>query len=147
MVLFNCSCGNKEEVLDFILNVFNNSTIICSKCKKTMKREIDMSKHPNDPRPELKEDAFIWKELLDRLYKINASLYYVFHGLRCAGSKLKLLPEDIKFTFSDEFDDKFINKVRKEHLTPNKDLILATMKKLAKDLNKNKKTSLTDCPF
>jgi hypothetical protein len=153
MAQVNCVCKHSQEINDNILEVFPEAEVICPKCKRMMNGEKSMpnqeletdTKHPYDPREDLKDDTIIWVELLSRLWSLKKDLYYVFHGLRCAGSKLTLYPEDIKFTFSEELNEDIIDKARKEHLTPNKDLILMTMKRLARDLNGNK--TLKDCPF
>lgn len=156
MALFNClSCNIKQEVSDFVFEKFPNSEVCCQKCNKPMKGKKPMSKqveaiikegkHPEDPRPDLKEDAFIWKELLKRFWSLNKELYYAFHALRIGESKLTLLADDVRFTFSKEYTEEFVNKVRNEYLNPNKDIIIITLKRLANDLNKEK--TLEDCPF
>lgn len=143
-------CFKDLEINDYILTVFLEAEFFCDKCKKTIRKEVDMEKqiekkqHPQDPRTDLK-DTFIWDEFLKRIYNLNKDLYFAFHFLRCAGSTFELQEDMLKFSFSDELKEDAKDKIRKENLTPNKDLILVTMKKLAKDLNKNKE--LSECPY
>lgn len=151
-------CGTQEEIPDFIEQVFPESDVICPKCNKAMKGNKPMenatetkvehkeesSKHPEDPRPDLKVDAGLWLELLKRLYVCNKELYFTFHGLRIAGSKLELKNNNIEFTFSDEFDDAFIEKAREKYIKPHAKLIELVMARLAKDVSAS--NSFNSCP-
>lgn len=148
-------CCYENEVDDYMLLLFPQADIICPRCNKAMKwnnkeeKKVEVevnASHPHDPRPDLSKDAKIWVELLKRMFNIKKELYYIFHGMRCAGSKLELKDENIKFTFSNEFDDNKISEIREKYLIPNKDLIKITMRTLAKDMNK-KELSLSDCPY
>lgn len=147
-------CSEKVEIPSYVATIFPEYDIICNKCNKLMKNEKDIKKdytketsndmHPSDPRPDIKEDAMLWLELLNRLWSSKKELYYTFRGFRCAGSKLRLNNGKIEFTFSEEFDNIFIENIRKKYLLPNKDILQIIMNKLSKDMISNE--SLKDCP-
>ena len=42
-----------------------------------------------DPRPDVKEDSQLWEQVLKTAEKIDKKAYWVLHGFRCGGAKLK----------------------------------------------------------
>ena len=103
--------------------------------------------HPNDPREDLIKDSDLWTALLFRFWDMKKEVYYAFHGLRCAGSKLEFKNDKIKFTFSDEFDDDFIKHIKTKYLDPSKDFIQVAMNTLAKEATSKDKKMFEECPF
>ena len=47
-------------------------------------------KNKYDPRPDIKEDSWLWNNVLKTAEKIDGDIYGILHGFRCAGCMLKL---------------------------------------------------------
>lgn len=41
-----------------------------------------------DPRPDLKQDANLWRAVLRTAHKLDRKVYGVLHGIRCLGGRL-----------------------------------------------------------
>lgn len=143
-------CGKCKTVATIpkkAFEVFRKAEVKCVKCKETVKRETSREElgHPNDPRQDLKADSELWLALLCRLWDLNKEIYYIFHGLRIAGSHLSSKDSKIEFKFADEYNADMIANIRTKYLVKHKDLIQGVMSRLARDTANH--TSLQDCPY
>jgi len=105
-------------------------------------------KHPIDPREDdLIGDASLWSILLNRFWDTKKEVYYTFHALRCGGSKLELIGDKVKFTFGEDFEDSFVEKVKTKYLNQHQDFIQIVMNKMSRDLKNGFEKKLEECPF
>ena len=53
---------------------------------------LDNSEYRYDPRPDLSDDSFLWRQLLRLAEKHYPEVYSPLHGFRCRGSKITRYP-------------------------------------------------------
>lgn len=83
---------------------------------KTYKKEA------HDSRPDIKEDHFIWEEVLKVAYKMG-DVYGILHGLRCGGSRLSLDDRSLTFVFGTTFLPTDISRIKTKYIQPHKNEI------------------------
>lgn len=74
-----------------------------------------------DPRPDLREDSWLWERLLPWSYGADGgqeeSLFGALNGFRCGGARLQLDGEGVRFTRGDWPADEYA-ELRNRYLMP-----------------------------
>lgn len=93
------------------------------------------SSGPYDPRPDLLEDAFFWRQALKLAYR-DPEFYGLLHGLRCGGSRIEVRSNgSFKLNVKplvDEWPEYTLETFQAKWLEPHRNMFIALFKDLAK---------------
>lgn len=94
-----------------------------------------MAKPGVDPRPDLREDSFFWRQAL-RLAYPAADFFGLLHGLRCGGARLTITEKgSFRLDFKQVVDDwpgETMDSFRARWLEPHRELFVGLFRDLAK---------------
>lgn len=82
-----------------------------------------------DPKPEL-PNSILWKSLLNYLFPISERLYQAFRGMRTCDADLKIVDNNLNFSFPSDYSEDFKALIRKKYIKPYAGLIKDAMKKV-----------------
>ncbi|MCF8001701.1 MAG: hypothetical protein K9K76_07600 [Halanaerobiales bacterium] len=86
-----------------------------------------------DPRPDLKEDSQLWQKVLKTAEKIDKKAYYILHGFRCGGAKLKT--ENGEITMISRTGRKHLWQSKKEYMKDRKKWLIPLRKSISEIFN------------
>lgn len=88
-----------------------------------------------DPRPDLREDAFFWRQAL-RIARPAEDFFALLHGLRCGGARITVNEKGaFKLDYQPVVDDwpgMTREEFQEKYLAANRDYFVALFKDLAK---------------
>jgi len=108
-----------EKAIKLLKEIAENKDIR-DNIKQYLKRQFE-------PRPDLKDDSYLWKQLLKVAWRKNKKLHGTLHGVRCAGARLDY-NEKLKLLAPDNMKKPEWQEIRKDWLLSDKEKITALFK-------------------
>lgn len=91
------------------------------------------AKYKYAPRPDLKENSQLWKQVLKTAEKIDKKAYYILHGFRCGGAKLKTINDEI--TMVPRTGENYLWQSREEYMKDRKKWLMPLRESISEIFN------------